>query len=357
MAEDKQWASKYLLDPLTAPEPSDETGPGTHHVASAPRTDSYESIDGSNGKYHPSQVNELLPSTGRRRGHTNPKPLREAELGHRQGNWPLRQSEDGQKGGSIGAAQGTRRRGSSLNERFPGDQSHRPLDMLKHDAKTANRSPHLRKKHQPGKDSIDSLDNVGIPGGPYHHDGPFDAALLARNTSHESSPLEALRDSNAEALKATPSHYISDSLTKHRPIDGTAILPPGSSDDSGNQLRYEEGSDLMIEDGANLRRWPGVSYQPGDIKGEGEPAYSVNKALKDHDLKDHRRMMNDGESGYEMTPQAPLRKSTDGAKSSGTAVAVHETDDGVNRSGSKGGKVGEGLKKRFGSLRRNKDNV
>ncbi|KAJ9152145.1 hypothetical protein NKR23_g2711 [Pleurostoma richardsiae] len=27
--EDKQWAKKYILDPLTAPEPSQETGPGS----------------------------------------------------------------------------------------------------------------------------------------------------------------------------------------------------------------------------------------------------------------------------------------------------------------------------------------
>jgi hypothetical protein len=53
---------------------------------------------------------------------------------------------------SMGQAQdevseSTAGRGGSLISRFPGDQSHRPLDMLKHDAKLANRAPHLRKKH------------------------------------------------------------------------------------------------------------------------------------------------------------------------------------------------------------------
>jgi len=147
-----------------------------------------------------------------------------------------------------------RRRVSSLTSRFPGDQSHRPLDMLKHDAKLANRSPHLRKKHIPGPDTIDSLDTIG---GSYHHGGPFDATLLARNTSNISSPVQAVRASNMEALRATPVERIKDSVERHRPLDGVATVPPGMPDQSGRVYKYEEGADLMIEDG-NYKRWPGV---------------------------------------------------------------------------------------------------
>jgi len=161
---------------------------------------------------------------------------------------------------SMGQAQdevseSTAGRGGSLISRFPGDQSHRPLDMLKHDAKLANRAPHLRKKHLPGPDTIDSLDTIG---GSYHHGGPFDATLLARNTSYPISPIQAVRASNMEALKATPPEKIKDSVERHRPLDGVAIVPPGMPDRSGRTYKYEEGTDMMIEDGGNYKRWPGV---------------------------------------------------------------------------------------------------
>jgi hypothetical protein len=150
---------------------------------------------------------------------------------------------------------GGRRRGSSLGERFAGDQSHRPLDMLKQEQKAANRAPHLRKRHQIGVDVIDDLDNVG---GKYHHEGPFDATYYTRNTSLKSSPLEALSWSNEEALKATPKERILDSIRGQRPMDGVATYPPGAVDDSGNKYSYQEGGNLMIEDGGNYKRWPGV---------------------------------------------------------------------------------------------------
>ena len=126
--------------------------------------------------------------------------------------------------------------------------------MLKHDAVLANRAPHLRKKHLPAPDTIDSLDTIG---GSYHHEGPFDATLLARNTSNTISPVQAVSASNLEALKATPQEKIKDSLQKHRPLDGVAVVPPGGSDRSGHLYNYEEGTDMMIEDG-NYKRWPGV---------------------------------------------------------------------------------------------------
>lgn len=85
--------------------------------------------------------------------------------------------------------------------------------MIKKDVKTENRAPHLRKKHHIGTDSIDRLDNLA---GPYHHEGPYDATLLARNTAYTNSPVEAVSSTNEEALKATPREMIKDSVEKHR---------------------------------------------------------------------------------------------------------------------------------------------
>jgi len=138
--------------------------------------------------------------------------------------------------------------------------SHRPLEQLRKEAKAANRSPHLRKKHIPGADTIDFLDK-SIPGSFFHHEGPYDATLLARNTNPKSSPVEAVRRSNAEALRATPREHIRDALDRHVPLQGTAIIPPGMSGIDGKPLHYEEGADLMREEdapGGAYKRWAGV---------------------------------------------------------------------------------------------------
>ena len=173
-------------------------------------------------------------------------------------------------------APGRPRRASSLSARFPGDQSHRPLSMLRHNTKLANRAPHLRKSAIPGPDTIDTLDNIGMSR--YHHEGPYDATLLARNLSPTTSPVAALQSTNAEALRATPTDMIKQSLDRHRPLDGVAAVPPGALDFAGNRMQYQEGADLMIEDGASYKRWPGITYLPGDLKGKGEPAFSVERA-------------------------------------------------------------------------------
>lgn len=157
-----------------------------------------------------------------------------------------------------------RRRGSSLTQRFPGDQSHRPLDMIKRDAKLANRHPHLRKKHIVGWDTIDRMDTIGG----FHHDGPYDATLLARNTSSVNSPVEAVAATNEEALRATPREMIQDSVEKHRPLDGIAMVPPGKEDRYGNVYDYKEGTDMMIEnspEGGAYKRWPGVVPIPPSL--------------------------------------------------------------------------------------------
>ena len=131
--------------------------------------------------------------------------------------------------------------------------------MIAREQKLAHRSPHLRKQQYIGADSIDKLDLVG---GGYHHEGPFDAASLARNQQYKNSPIEAVAGSNAEALKATPEEKIIDSLRKHRPLDGVAIVPPGHADREGRVYNYKEGTDLMIDDVGNYKRWPGVVRSP-----------------------------------------------------------------------------------------------
>lgn len=139
-----------------------------------------------------------------------------------------------------------RSRGDSLGER--------PLEFVKHEEKLAHRSPHLRKKHLPGTDTIDRLD-VG-PLGRYHHEGPYDAALLARNTSFKSSPVAATMGVNNETLRATPIENIRDAIEGHRPLDGVAAIAPGSEDRLGRRYDYKD-ENLMITEG-NYKRWPGV---------------------------------------------------------------------------------------------------
>lgn len=102
-------------------------------------------------------------------------------------------------------------------------------------------------------------------GGAYHHEGPFDATLLAKNLSYKSSPVEAVRRTNLEALKATPREMVRDSVERHRPLDGVARVAPGMADENGRVYRYQEGADLMIEDGGNYKRWPGVVRSLGNL--------------------------------------------------------------------------------------------
>jgi len=215
--------------------------------------------------------------------------------------------------------------------------------MLRQETKTANRAPHLRKGHLVGTDSVDRLDDLTSH---YHHEGPYDATLLARNTSYVNSPIEAVSTTNEEALKATPREMVKDSVEKHRPLDGVASVPPGIEDRYGNKYNYREGTDMMIEnnpEGGAYKRWPGVQYHPDDLKGKGEPSYSVEKALKEH--KAHSRGLSEGgERGIEMaTPMVQRRPlSID----SGGAGRGGEGGEGVKRE-DEGGK----LKKRFGSLK------
>ncbi|KAI1827473.1 hypothetical protein F4861DRAFT_365876 [Xylaria intraflava] len=172
--------------------------------------------------------------------------------------------------------------------------SRSPLQQIKQETKAANRSPHLRKASQPRPDQIDALDNI-VPGGIYHHEGPYDATLASRNQDARYAPVAAVQEGNRAALKATPAVNIIDTLTRHVPLQGTATVPPGEVDPTGNVMRYEEGADLMREPdaaGGAYRRYDHVSYQPGDLKGKGEPSYTAER-----DRRIKRRARTNGKTG------------------------------------------------------------
>jgi len=182
---------------------------------------------------------------------------------------------------------------------------------------------------------------------------------LARNTSWQTSPVAALSETNAEALRATPAENIRDAVERHRPLDGTAIVPPGSQDRFGRTYDYEEGDNLMITNGGNYKRWPGVDYHPDDLKGKGEPSYSIEKALKEHKIHGDRERTSNGSygevSGIEM--QGGPVDSRDSVEMAGGQQAYtdleHQT--AAETSGSTKRHSLQGLKKRIGSLRKKKE--
>lgn len=145
--------------------------------------------------------------------------------------------------------------------------SHRPLDILRKEARAADRAPHLRRKQMPMTDTIDALDTIG---GTYHHGGPYDATLASRNRNKKYSPVAAVEESNREALRATPRANIQDSLNKKMPLQGTADIPSGERDFTGDTINYEEGADLMRErdaQGGAYKRWDDiVSLLKYDVK-------------------------------------------------------------------------------------------
>jgi hypothetical protein len=128
--------------------------------------------------------------------------------------------------------------------------------MIKQQNRAANRSSgsgHRRKVSD--VDTIDALDTIG---GTYHHGGPFDATLASRNVNVKYPPVDAVHETNMEAIRATPKEFIQDSLTKHVPLQGIATIPAGETDMSGNVMQFEEGADLMREKdaaGGAYKRW------------------------------------------------------------------------------------------------------
>lgn len=277
---------------MVDPEPAEETGLNTHYrstfgkqpgstvkpagISTTPPAATHNSSprgslgsnnpfrdDVSSPKHHsPSGSKERFPtyhehavggaeSRPRRSGSgTRPPPAYEEGSGSR--------SASGSVSGNGDAVRP--RRGSSLRERYPGDHSHEPLNVIRRDSKKASRSPHLRRQHMPGADMIDRLDPA-VGGRAYHHEGPFDAALQGINSADKKhAPIAALETSNAEALKATPAENIKDAVERHQPMDGVAVVPPGEADRFGRTYKYEEGTDMMREPtstDAGYKRWQG----------------------------------------------------------------------------------------------------
>jgi hypothetical protein len=209
--------------------------------------------------------------------------------------------------------------------------------MLRKDSKKAYRAPHLNKRHIPGADIIDRLDPTPNKL-PYHHEGPYDAALLARNTNYKSSPIAALEESNREALKATPAEKIKDSLDKHQPLDGVAMIPPGERDQLGRVYNYEEGADMVHEindPSPSLNRaFKTHTIQEGDFDGQRGIELSDRPLMSDYDKKDRKKF--DDRSPVEIT----------GGESSRYGDSHTGTDAHMKRTSSLR-KAGAGLKKRL----------
>jgi len=380
-----QSAQHALIDPLIEPDPSDETGLNTHFrstfapaapltppgsageakkqpsvsvqsTGSSVETNPYRrSRAASDTKGASASVTQQGQVTPQSRRYDYPSPPSSASP--RRARFP--DNHRAEAFGSLNEGKprrssnpppstlekGHRRRGSSLTERYPGDKSHRPLDQIRHDEKVAHRAPHLRKKNFQGADVIDRLDKSSF--GRYHHEGPYDAASIARNRDTKYSPLAAVKDSNEEALRATPRENIVDAVRGHRPLEGVANVPPGMADRFGRVLNYEEGADLQREPGGDYRRWPGVQYHPDDLKGKGEPSYTIEKALKDH-----KRY---GDTGTEMTTHHRTRSAGHAEAPGIVPTVVTESEaSGVGRSNTTGRNVGDAIKRRIGSIRRRK---
>ncbi len=303
-------AQHALIDPLIEPDPSDETGLNTHfrstfapqepitppeplnalseptatqfrpqHTGSSVETNPYRRSRASSEAKAPSSVSRHAPSTPRSSKHldypsppNSASPRRERFSGsHRAEAFgslnegrPRRSSNPPSSSyhNHTNSNSSSLSRRSSLRERYPGDKSHMPLEQIRQDEKAAYRAPHLRKKNFQGADIIDRLDSSGLS--QYHHEGPFDAASLARNRTTKYSPIAAVKDSNEEALRATPRENIVDAITRHRPLEGVANIPPGMPDRFGRVLHYEEGTDLQRDwlTGGDYRRVPGVVGLP-----------------------------------------------------------------------------------------------
>ncbi|OJJ46090.1 hypothetical protein ASPZODRAFT_142719 [Penicilliopsis zonata CBS 506.65] len=157
---------------------------------------------------------------------------------------------------------------------FPESREHQPVEpkrKQRDSTGTRGHRHHRSARHSRPKntDVIDQLDDASAF--QYHHEGPYDAALPRRNQDSKKSPIEALKDSHAEILKATPHDKLVDCLESHRPLDGVAFFPPGHTDRDGNTYDYEEGSNMMNDYG-NFFRVPGLKFTEEDFK--NDPFYN-----------------------------------------------------------------------------------
>ncbi|RYP17026.1 hypothetical protein DL765_004787 [Monosporascus sp. GIB2] len=247
--------------------------------------------------------------------------------------------------------------------------SQRPLDQIKREVKAANRAPHLRKNYIPPPDMIDALDDVGI-GGAYHHGGPFDATLASRNKNKKYAPVEAVKETNMKALKATPYEYVQDSLQRHMPLQGTATVPSGQEDMFGRRMSYEEGADVMREadaPGGAYKRYDHITYHPDDLKGKGEPSFTIEREAKEQKRRRKQAGYKGNGAVYEMQPTRHSQGHKNGsvrvrersgnlAGPSGSHPPEGNSKDADVRPRSNTGKrLSDGIKRRIDSIRRKYD--
>ncbi|KAG5809955.1 hypothetical protein H9Q74_007263 [Fusarium xylarioides] len=416
-SSDKQWAKAYILDPLNDIEPNQDTGIGASHNLAAQFRNI--SLEGSSSNSNSNSKRDRSPerkhrhrtshSSQRHRQGSYPtpptsasptrdsfhssNPFSDAAAARRQSSAPSvtvsppdsppgpsdtrrdpftssvnrsasarvpppRNRPQVSHNRSFSASNCGVSRERSLIQRYSGDMSHRPLDILRKEARAADRAPHLRRKQMPMTDTIDALDTIG---GMYHHGGPYDATLASRNRNKKYSPVAAVEDSNQEALRATPRENIQDALLRKMPLQGTADIPSGQRDISGNTIDYEEGADLMREPdavGGAYKRWDGIQYHPDDLKGKGEPSYTYEK-----DLKQQKRFRRGEPVEYELSSnmrgskRPPFSHNRSFSENPRTTPEFSNGTD-IRRNNSTGKhRLSDGIRRRFGSMRRKKVEV
>ncbi|KAH7156648.1 hypothetical protein EDB81DRAFT_880957 [Dactylonectria macrodidyma] len=409
-SSDKQWAKAYILDPLTAPEPSQETGVSSSHnlaaqfkrnnLSSSSASSSSSSIKGTKNRspkptqtpqqrsyptpptsaspsradFHPSNPFSAAGESSKSTSPPRSPPRSPPNSAHNPRRYPpntavtrsssarvpqLVAPSKPQHHRSFSTGTCDLSRNPSITQRFPGDMTHRPLEILRKEARAADRAPHLRRKNIPHTDTIDALDTIG---GTYHHGGPFDAALASRNRQEKYSPAAAVHDSNMEAIRATPREYIEDSLRRNKPLQGIAIIPSGQEDFRGNVMQYKEGADLMRERdaaGGAYKRYEDIEYHPDDLKGKG-----ANFELE-RDLKAKKRLAKGQVAEYEMLPRRheTSRPTPSRHHRSFSDLPVSTPANGFSNSTDLGGqpstgkRLSDGFRRRFGSIRRKKQEV
>ncbi|KAJ6178199.1 hypothetical protein N7519_008660 [Penicillium mononematosum] len=151
----------------------------------------------------------------------------------------------------------SRSRSESVNSApsiwYSGTPEHYPVEPRRkreHSAPRRSRTNKYPRYQLVQPDIIDRLDDV--TNFSYHHEGPYDAARPERNCFSQSSPLEAVKD--------------------HRPLDGVAFYPPGTTDRDGQEYSYEEGSNMMNDFSGNFMRLPGTKFTDEDFK--NDPFYN-----------------------------------------------------------------------------------
>jgi hypothetical protein len=163
--------------------------------------------------------------------------------------------------GNSSTGTGTQRSRSSSARQSSRGTRPRPHAPRHSSADVVQQRRPRKVSHIPGPDTIDRLGTV--VGTPYHLDGPYEATLAARQIPGR-APVDALKESNAATLAATPAASIRDCLEHHYPLQGTAMFPPGA----GGLAEYEE-YDVMVRDG-NYKRWDHiVSIRHAELDSKG----------------------------------------------------------------------------------------